>query len=119
MNVEWPSGELTVAVAASLWAQRLMAEPDHHAGVVRHRWRLERSRQGRPVCSVIFCARESIDVYLACSRMRDGMIAVPLVGGTQAHALSAADMSLARWHVHTKPCLGYAPLLAGAVVATL
>ena len=35
MNVEWPSGELIVAVAASLWAQRLMAEPDHHAGLVR------------------------------------------------------------------------------------
>ena len=70
MNVEWPSGELTVAVAASLWAQRLMAEPDHHAGLVRRQWRLERARQARPVClscrGVTFYARESIDVYLAC-----------------------------------------------------
>ena len=74
MNVEWPSGELAVAVSASLWAQRLMSEPDHHAGLVRRQWRLERARQGRLVClsweRVTFYARESIDVYLACSRMR-------------------------------------------------
>ena len=74
MNVEWPSGELAVAVAASLWAQRLMAEPDHHAGLVRHRWRLERARRARPPRGkgrrVTFYARESIDAYLACSRMR-------------------------------------------------
>ena len=57
MNVEWPSGELSVAVAASLWAQRLMAEPDHHAGLVRRRWRLERARRARPVC--LSCARSS------------------------------------------------------------
>ena len=57
MNVEWPSGELIVAVAASLWAQRLMAEPDHHAGLVRRRWRLERARRARPVC--LSCARSS------------------------------------------------------------
>ena len=57
MNVEWPSGELIVAVAASLWAQRLMAEPGHHAGLVRHRWRLERARRARPVC--LSCARSS------------------------------------------------------------
>ena len=57
MNVEWPSGELIVAVAASLWAQRLMAEADHHAGLVRHRWRLDRARQARPVC--LSCAWSS------------------------------------------------------------
>ena len=55
MNVEWPSGELIVAVAASLWAQRLMAEPDHHAGLVRCRWRLDRARDrlGLCVCGVL------------------------------------------------------------------
>ena len=57
MNVEWPSGELAVAVSASLWAQRLMAEADHHAGLVRHRWRLDRARQARPVC--LSCAWSS------------------------------------------------------------
>ena len=50
MNVEWPSGELAVAVSASLWAQRLMAEPDHHAGLVRRRWRLERAPDGLGLC---------------------------------------------------------------------
>ena len=60
MNVEWPSGELIVAVAASLWAQRLMPEPDHHAGLVRRRWRLDRARQARPVC--LSCAWSSFCV---------------------------------------------------------
>ena len=100
MNVEWPSGELTVAVAASLCARRLMAKPDHHAGLVRQRWRLERARQARPVrlsCAwVTFYAPADTQTPLYFLRRGDD-IQLSLVGRTQACGRSAAGMSLVCW----------------------
>ena len=106
MNVEWPSGELIVAVAASLWAQRLMAEADHHAGLVRHRWRLDRARQARPVClscalGRLLCASPSVCTLHA--RGCDGMIAP----SRRRHSNIYTECHRHESHMlacHTQPC---------------